>query len=131
MVEMLRANSDKLDNLTGDVNYLIDSEKIDKTDNLSSSIIRKLEGLRARQDNMNLLFVAMLADISFTTSLRIAKHEDDMKHLFNYFRYNTNTDTKRCWTQSFRQCFSGTWEHYYTLHVLIICIMDIRRAESI
>ena len=90
MAEMLRVNADKLDNLNGDINYLIDSEKIDKTENFSSSIIGKLEGLMARLDNMNPLFVSMfvmLADISFATSLRLAKHEDDMKHLFNYFRY--------------------------------------------
>ena len=96
MAEMLRANADKLDNLTGDVNYLIDSEKIDKTENLSSSIIGKLEEVTARLDNMNPLFVSMfvmLTDISFATSLRLAKHEDDMKHMFNYFRYNINTDT--------------------------------------
>ena len=37
----------------------------------------------------------MLADISFATSLRIAKQEDDVKHQFNYFRYNINTDTDR------------------------------------
>ena len=98
MAEMLRANADKLDNLTGDVNYLIDSEKIDKTENLSSSIIGKLEEVTARIDDMNPLFVSMfvmLTDISFATSLRLAKHEDDMKHLFNYFRYNINTDADR------------------------------------
>ena len=98
MAEMLRANADKLDNLTGDVNYLIDSEKIDKTENLSSSIIGKLEEVTARLDNMNPLFVSMfvmLTDISFATSLRLAKHEDDMKHMFHYFRYNINTDADR------------------------------------
>ena len=98
MAEMLRANADKLDNLTGHVNYLIDSEKIDKTENLSSSIIGKLEEVTARLDNMNPLFVSMfvmLTDISFATSLRLAKHENDMKRLFNYFRSNINTDVDR------------------------------------
>lgn len=102
VAEMLRANADKLDNLTGEVNYLIDSEKIDKTENLSSKIIGKLESMNAdlttRLDNMNPYFISMfvmLADISFATSLRLAKHEDDMKHLFYYFRNNIETDTDR------------------------------------
>ena len=95
MTEMLRANADKLDNLNGDINYLIDSEKIDKTENLSSSIIGKLERLTARLDPLFVSMFAMLADISFATSLRIAKQEDDVKHQFNYFRYNINTDKNR------------------------------------
>ena len=100
IAEMLRINADKLDNLTGDVNFLIDSEKIDKTENLSSSIIGKLEGmnadLTARLDNMNPLFISMfvmLADISFATSLRLAKHENDMRYMYYYFRHNIKTDS--------------------------------------
>ena len=102
MAEMLRVNADKLDNLTGDVNFLIDSEKIDKTENLSSAIIGKLEGmnvdLTARLDNMNPLFISMfvmLADISFATSLRLAKHENDMRYMRDYFRENIKTDADK------------------------------------
>ena len=102
IAEMLRVNADKLDNLTGDVNFLIDSKKIDKTENLSSSIIGKLEGmnadLTARLDNMNPLFVSMfvmLADISFATSLRLAKHEHDMRYMRDYFRENIKTDADK------------------------------------
>ena len=102
MAEMLRSNADKLDNLTGSVNLLIDSEKVDKTENLCSSIIGKLEGMNADQmkrlDNMNPLFVSMfvmLADISFATSLRLAKHEDDMRHMLSYFRNHINTDADK------------------------------------
>lgn len=102
MAEMLRANADKLDNLTGDINFLMDSEKIDKTENLSSAIIGKLESMNAdltkRLDNMNPFFISMfvmLADISFATSLRLAKHEDDMRQMLIYFGDSIKTDTDR------------------------------------
>ena len=49
MTGMLRVNADKLDNLIGSVNSLINSEKVDKTENLCSSILGKLERLNADQ----------------------------------------------------------------------------------
>ena len=100
MAEMLRINADKLDNLTGNVKHLIESENVDKTENLSATILGKLEemnvDLTSRLDNMDPLFISMfsmLTDISFATSLRLAKHEDDMKHMYVYFRDNIKTDT--------------------------------------
>ena len=98
MAEMLRINADKLDNLTGNVKHLIESENIDKTENLSANILGKLEEMNAdltsRLDNMDPLFISMfvmLTDISFATSLRLAKHEDDMINMFIYFRDNIKT----------------------------------------
>ena len=102
MAEMLRVNADKLDNLTKEMDFLVDSEKVDKTANLSSEIIERLDrmnsDLMTRLDNMNPLFISMfvmLADISFATSLRLAHHEEDMRTMWRYFRSDISPDRDR------------------------------------
>ena len=98
MAEMLRINADKLDNLTGNVKHLIEFENIDKTENLSAKILGKLEemnvDLKSRLDDMDPKFIAMFAmltDISFATSLRLAKHEDEMRYMRDYFQNHIET----------------------------------------
>ena len=82
LVEALKTNADKLENLTQGMDVLLKS--VMQQTNEQSNITTRLE-------HMNPLFVSlfvMLADVAFSTSPRIAKQQETILNISRYFREN-------------------------------------------
>ena len=91
LVEALKTNADKLENLTQGMAVLLKS--VMQQTNEQSNITARLE-------HMNPLFVSlfvMLADVAFSSSPRIAKQHENVLNMFRYFRENilTNNDVMK------------------------------------
>lgn len=78
-----------LENLTSDLSFLVNSAKAEQV--AYFDIMKSL-------GNMNPFFVSMfvmLAEVAFSTSPRLAKHQEDMGSLMNYFRKNITTQADK------------------------------------
>ena len=79
LVDAIRANAEKLENLTTGVEFLVQSVKSEQNDYID---------IMARTESMNRLFVSMfvmLADIAFSTSTRLNKFPEDLMNISKYF----------------------------------------------
>ena len=96
LVAGLKANSDRLENLTRGVEYLVKSTKEQLIG--YTAVTKRLEainsGLMNRLEQMDPFFVSMfvmLADVALSTSPRIDKHKEQAMDMVNYFRQNITT----------------------------------------
>ena len=126
LVGGLRANAEKLENLTSGVEFLVQSTKaeqvgntdvIDRLETIHTTVIDRLEtinkGIMKRIEEMNPLFVSMfvmLADVALSTSPRIAKHRETISDIANYFRANMTTQNDR---NTFDKNMLSVYDWYY------------------
>ena len=105
LVEAMKANAEKLENLTTGVEFLVQSVQSEQ----NTDIMARMEG-------MNRLFVymfVMLADVTFSTSPRINKSPEDFLNISRYFRNEiiTKPDTER-----FDESLSSVFSWYIKYH---------------
>ena len=126
LVGGLRANTEKLENLTSGVEFLVQSTKaeqigytdvIDRLETINATVIDRFETINKeimkRLGEMNPLFVSMfvmLADVALSTSPRIAKHRETILDFANYFRANMTTQNDR---NTFAKNMLSVYDWYY------------------
>ena len=111
LVAGLKANENKLENLTSGVEYLVKSTKeqligytavTKRLEAIISGLMKRLEqmdsGLMNRLGQMNPFFVSMfvmLTDVALSTSPKMAMHKEQAVDIAKYFRKNITTETDR------------------------------------
>ena len=144
LVDGLRANAEKLENLTSGVEFLVKSTKaeqigytyvMDRIETLNTSVMERLEminsGIMNSLEQMNPFFgsmFVMLADVALSTSPRIAKHRETILDIANYFRANMTTQNDR---PMFDKTMFLIYDWYYNEHLNKTSCVHIRDSGHV
>ena len=121
LVDALKANAVKLENLTNGVEFLLQSVRNEQTG--QTEVIQR----------MNPLFVSMfvmLTDVAFSTSPRIANNREDITSVAKYFRENIMTLADRDIFDENMSSVFGWYTHVKSLNISCIEIRDAGFTQS-